>query len=187
MSIMCFHFITIFQNYIWQFWSFGSFLLRILGPASLDFPVDPDNKESACTAGDPDSIPGLGRSPGGGNIRQHQHSCLENSMNGGPGELPCIGSHGVRHDRVTNTFTFRTCLSGSTINMLEFSLELKLIYQLIWRNVKLLLYCLFTSMNMVHLIIQLAVILLHLFLDTLCIYFSHCLLQVYRIPMIYFC
>ena len=56
-----------------------------------------------------------------------------------------------------------------------------------WRNVKLLLYCLFTSMNMVHFIIQLAVILLHLFLDTLCIYFSHCLLQVYRIPMIYFC
>ena len=30
------------------------------------FPHSPVGKESACNAGDPGSIPGLGRSPGGG-------------------------------------------------------------------------------------------------------------------------
>ena len=33
----------------------------------MDFPVGSDGKESACNAGDPDSIPGLERSPGEGN------------------------------------------------------------------------------------------------------------------------
>ena len=37
-----------------------------------------DSKESACIAGDPDSIPGLGRSPGGGHGNPLQYSCLEN-------------------------------------------------------------------------------------------------------------
>ena len=35
-------------------------------------------KESACNAGDPGSIPGLGRSPGVGNGNPLQYSCLEN-------------------------------------------------------------------------------------------------------------
>ena len=39
-----------------------------------------DNKESAWNAGDPGSIPGLGRSPGEGNGNPLQYSCLENSM-----------------------------------------------------------------------------------------------------------
>ena len=34
---------------------------------ALGFPGGLDNKESACNAGDLGSIPGLGRSPGGGN------------------------------------------------------------------------------------------------------------------------
>ena len=33
--------------------------------------------------GDPGSIPGLGRSPGGGNGNPLQYSCLENPMDGG--------------------------------------------------------------------------------------------------------
>ena len=33
----------------------------------LGFPGGSDSKESACNAGDPSSIPGLGRSPGEGN------------------------------------------------------------------------------------------------------------------------
>ena len=37
-------------------------------------------KESACTAGDPGSIPGWGRSPGKGNCCSLQCSCLENYM-----------------------------------------------------------------------------------------------------------
>ena len=36
-------------------------------------------KESACNAGDPGSIPGLGRS-GEGNDSPRQYSCLKNSM-----------------------------------------------------------------------------------------------------------
>ena len=39
-----------------------------------------DGKESACNAGDPSSIPGLGRSPGEGNGSPLQYSCLENPM-----------------------------------------------------------------------------------------------------------
>ena len=42
-----------------------------------------DGKASAHNAGDPDSIPGWGRSPGEGNGNLLQYSCLENSMNGG--------------------------------------------------------------------------------------------------------
>ena len=39
-----------------------------------------DGKASACSAGDPGLIPGLGRSPGEGNGDPLQYSCLENSM-----------------------------------------------------------------------------------------------------------
>ena len=37
-------------------------------------------KESACNAGDLGSIPGSGRSPGGGHGKSLQYSCLENPM-----------------------------------------------------------------------------------------------------------
>ena len=42
-----------------------------------------DGKESACTVGDGGSIPGSGRSLGGGNSNSLQYSCLENSMGRG--------------------------------------------------------------------------------------------------------
>ena len=42
-----------------------------------------NGKESACNAGDSDLIPGLGRSPGGGNGYPLQYSCVENSMDRG--------------------------------------------------------------------------------------------------------
>ena len=45
---------------------------------SRGFPGDPDGKEYACNAGDPCSIPGLGRSPVEGNGNPLQDSCLEN-------------------------------------------------------------------------------------------------------------
>ena len=44
------------------------------------FPGGSDGKESACNAGDPGLIPGLGRSPGEGNGNPLWYSCLENSM-----------------------------------------------------------------------------------------------------------
>ena len=50
---------------------------------NLGFPGGSDGKVSAHNAGDPGSIPGLGRSPGEGNGNPLQYSCLENSMDGG--------------------------------------------------------------------------------------------------------
>ena len=38
-----------------------------------------DGKESACNVGDPDSIPGSGRSPGEGNGNPLQYFCLDNN------------------------------------------------------------------------------------------------------------
>ena len=46
---------------------------------SRSFSVDSDSEDSACNAGDPDSVAGLGRSPGEGNGYPLQYSCLENS------------------------------------------------------------------------------------------------------------
>jgi len=46
----------------------------------LIFPSSSDGKESAYNAGDLDSIPGLGKSPGEGNGNPHQYSSLGNSM-----------------------------------------------------------------------------------------------------------
>ena len=46
----------------------------------LGFPDGLDDKDSACNAGDPSSIPGLGRFPGEGNGYPIQYSCLDNSM-----------------------------------------------------------------------------------------------------------
>ena len=45
------------------------------------FPSSSVSKGSACSAGDPGSIPGLGRSPGEGNGNPLQYPCLENLMN----------------------------------------------------------------------------------------------------------
>ena len=44
------------------------------------FPCGSAGKESTCKAGDLDSIPGLGRSPGEGKGYPLQYSGLENSM-----------------------------------------------------------------------------------------------------------
>ena len=42
-----------------------------------------DSKESACSAGDSGSVPGLGRCPGEGNGNPLQYSSLQNSMDRG--------------------------------------------------------------------------------------------------------
>ena len=72
-------------------------VLRLLGPSCdlflyqrLFFMLPPPGffggsvcKETACNAGDPGSIPGLGRSPGEGTGNLLQYSCLENPMDRG--------------------------------------------------------------------------------------------------------
>ena len=49
----------------------------------MGFPDGSDGKESACSAGDPGLITGLGRSPGEGNGNPLQYSCLEISKDRG--------------------------------------------------------------------------------------------------------
>ena len=44
----------------------------------MGFPGGSDGKESICNVGDLGSIPGLGRSPGGGHGNLLWYSCLEN-------------------------------------------------------------------------------------------------------------
>ena len=49
-------------------------------------------------AGDVSSIPGWGRSPGGGSGNRLQYSCLGNSGTEEPGGLQSMGSQGVGHN-----------------------------------------------------------------------------------------
>ena len=68
------------------------------------FPGGSDGKASACSVGDPGSIPGLGRSPGEGNGNPLQYSCLENSMDW---VAWCATVHGVAKSRTQlSNFTF---------------------------------------------------------------------------------
>ena len=65
-----------------------------------------DSEESACNAGDPGLIPGLGRSPGWGYGNPLQYSCLENPH----GQRSLVGyspwgSQKVQHDGVTKHST----------------------------------------------------------------------------------
>ena len=75
-------------------------------------------KESACRAGDTGdvgSIPGLGRSPGGGNDNPFQSSCLEIPWTEEPDKLESVGSQRVGHDRAhAYTHTGKSwCFRGS--------------------------------------------------------------------------
>ena len=56
------------------------FVVERYGLLRMGFPPGSGGKESACNAGDPGSIPGLGRSPEEGNSYPLQYSCLVNSM-----------------------------------------------------------------------------------------------------------
>ena len=63
-----------------------------------DFSGGSDGKESACSAGDLNSIPGLGRSPGEGHGNPLQYSGLENPMDRGAWQVQSMESQRVRHD-----------------------------------------------------------------------------------------
>ena len=54
-----------------------------LGDDPVVFPGGSDGTESACNAEDPGLIPGSGISPGEGNGKSLQYSCLENPMDRG--------------------------------------------------------------------------------------------------------
>ena len=66
-----------------------------------NFPSGSDGKESTCNSGDLGSIPGLGRSPGGGHGNQLQYFCLENPMDRGAWWATVHGIARVRYDLAT--------------------------------------------------------------------------------------
>ena len=55
----------------------------LLEDVEMGFPNGSDGKEPSCNAGDPGSIPRLGRSPGEGNNNPLWYSFLENPMDRG--------------------------------------------------------------------------------------------------------
>ena len=62
----------------------------------MGFPGVSDNKGSACNAGDLSSVPGLGRSSGGGHGNPLQYSCWENPRDRGAWQAT---GHGVAKSR----------------------------------------------------------------------------------------
>ena len=64
----------------------------------IDFPGGSDGKASVYNAGDPGSIPGLGRSSGKGNGNPLQYYCLENLWTEELDRLQSMGSQRVGHD-----------------------------------------------------------------------------------------
>ena len=63
-----------------------------------DFPHSSVSKESACNSGDLSSIPGLGRSPGEGNVNPLQYSSLEDHRDRGAWQAIVPGVARVAHD-----------------------------------------------------------------------------------------
>ena len=77
-------------------------------------------KTLPANAGNPGLIPGLGRSPGEQNGNLLQYSCLENPTNRGAWRaVQSMGSQRVRHNWVTDAFTF-TYPSAFWVNVKSF-------------------------------------------------------------------
>ena len=65
-------------------------------PSLMDFLQGSASKESACNAGDPSSIPELGKFPGEANGNPFQYSCLGNPIDRGAWQATV---HGVAKSR----------------------------------------------------------------------------------------
>ena len=79
-------------------------------PPQVGFLGGSDGEKSACIAGDPGSIPGLGRSPGDLKGYPLQYSCLGIPWTEKPGGLKSIRLQRVGHYYVTNTYIYTYCL-----------------------------------------------------------------------------
>ena len=74
------------------------------------FPGGSDRKESACNVGDQGSIPGLGRSPGGGLGNLLQYSCLKKSH--GQRSLAVYSPRGHKESDTTEWLSMQTLKRG---------------------------------------------------------------------------
>ena len=79
----------------------GEIIFFYVIPFVLGFPHSSVGRESACNAGNSGSVSGLGRSPGEGNGKPLQYSCLENLMDRGALWAIVHGVARVGHDLAT--------------------------------------------------------------------------------------
>ena len=84
-----YHYVIVFYWFVWLFMvcdsnqNVNSINISILTVFVFFTPLWLSGKESTASEGDTSLIPGLGRSPGGGNGNSLQYSSLENSMDRG--------------------------------------------------------------------------------------------------------
>ena len=100
-----FWFYSHFFSLIITYSGFPVLIRTLLWRDLLVFPGGSVGKESACNTGDPDSIPGSGRSSERENGNPLQYSCLENSTDRGAW-WATVCEVAVRHHWVTFVFTF---------------------------------------------------------------------------------
>ena len=81
-------------------WAFTRVCIKRYMHMNMGFPSGTDSKESACNVGAPGSIPGSGRSPGGGLGNPLQYPSLENSTDRGAWWAGC-SPWGRRESAVT--------------------------------------------------------------------------------------
>ena len=85
----------------------------------MSFPCSSVGKESACNAGDPGLIPGLGRSLGEGNGNPLQYSCLENPVDR---RAWWAAVHGVTQSQTRLTrLSMHACIGEGNDNPLQYS------------------------------------------------------------------
>ena len=90
----------------------ASSTLSCVGLLCIGFPGGSDIKESACSAGVPGLIPGLGRSPGEGNGNPLQCSCLKKPEDRGAQRASV---HGVAESETTEQLTLSLLTSHYTL------------------------------------------------------------------------
>ena len=90
-NLICTHMCMYIYTYVYEH-------IYIYIYVCMGFPGGSDGKKSAWSAGNPSLIPGSGRSPGEGNGKPLQYSCLENSMDRGAWWATVHGSQRIRQD-----------------------------------------------------------------------------------------